>query len=106
MIDKRKWCMKKHYSMTDRNEMTPSINWTILVLSITFSTPKSREVSRMSYFRQGPTIRYIGDQKNSLVSRFDIQYDNNFQISHITNEEKPTATISGQSKHYEKVNAR
>lgn len=79
------------------NEMTPSITWTILVLSITFSTPKSREVSRMSY---------IGDQKNSLVSRFDIQYDNNFQISHITNEEKPTATISGQSKHYEKVNAR
>lgn len=44
--------------------------------------------------------------KNSLVSRFDIQYDNNFQISHITYEEKPTATISGQSKHYEKVNAR
>lgn len=44
--------------------------------------------------------------KKSLVSRFDIQYDNNLQISHITNEEKPTATISGQSKHYEKVNAR
>lgn len=76
------------------NEMTPSIKWTILVLSITFSTPKSREVSGMS------------KPKNSLVSRFDIQYDNNFQISHITNEEKPTATISGQSKHYEKVNAR
>lgn len=77
-----------------------------MVLSITFFTPKSREVSRTSYFRLRPTIRYIGDKKNSLVSRFDIQYDNNFQISHITYEEKPTATISGQSKHYEKVNAR
>lgn len=31
----------------------------------------------------GPAVRHIGDKK-SLVSRFDIQYDNNFQIPHIT----------------------